>query len=75
MIGDLEHYRGLVEKCSHCALCEAVCPVYLEDMLETHVARARVDIIYQTLYKKSMPVTPRVREIIDRCLLCTSCTQ
>ena len=75
MIGDLEYYRGLVEKCSHCALCEAVCPVYLEDMLETHVARARVDIIYQTLYKKSMPVTPRVREIIDRCLLCTSCTQ
>ena len=75
MIGDLEYYRGLVEKCSHCALCEAVCPVYLEDLLETHVARARVDIIYQTLYKKSLPVTPRVREIINRCLLCTSCTR
>jgi len=75
LIGDLEYYRELVEKCSHCALCEAVCPVYLEDMLETHVARARVDIIYQTLYKKSMPVTPRVREIIGRCLLCTSCTR
>lgn len=75
MIGDLEHYRELVKKCSHCALCEAVCPVYLEDMLETHVARARVDIIDQTLYKKTMPVTPRVREIINRCLVCTSCTQ
>jgi glycolate oxidase iron-sulfur subunit len=75
LIGDLDYYKGLVEKCSHCALCEAVCPVYLDDLLETHVARARVDIIYQTLYKKSMPVTPRVREIIDRCLLCTSCTR
>jgi glycolate oxidase iron-sulfur subunit len=75
LIGDLEYYRGLVEKCSHCALCEAVCPVYLEDLLETHVARARVDIICQALYKKSMPVTPRVREIIGRCLLCTRCTQ
>ena len=75
MIGDLEYYRGLVEKCSHCALCEAVCPVYLEDMLETHVARARVDIILQALYKKTMPVTPRVREIIDRCLVCTGCTR
>jgi glycolate oxidase iron-sulfur subunit len=75
LIGDLAYYRGLVEKCSHCALCEAVCPVYLEDLLETHVARARVDIIYQTLHKKSMPVTPRVREIIDRCLVCTSCTR
>jgi len=75
LIGDLDYYRALVDKCSHCALCEAVCPVYLEDMLETHVARARIDIINQTLYKKSMPVTPRVREIIDRCLVCTSCTQ
>ena len=75
MIGDLEYYRGLVEKCSHCALCEAICPVFQVDMLETHVARTRVDIIYQTLYKKAMPVTPRVREIIDRCLVCTSCTQ
>lgn len=75
MIGDLDYYGGLVAKCSHCALCEAVCPVYLEDMLETHVARARVDIIDQTLYRKTMPVTPRVREIIKRCLVCTSCTQ
>lgn len=75
MIGDLNSYTKQVTKCSHCALCEAVCPVYLEDMLETHVARARVDIIDRTLYKKTMPVTPRVREIIDRCLVCTSCTQ
>ncbi len=75
MIGDLDYYKDLVVKCSHCALCEAVCPVYLEDMLETHVARARVDIINETLYKKTLPVTPRVREIINRCLVCTSCTQ
>lgn len=75
MIGELNDYKDLVVKCSHCAMCEAVCPVFLEDMLETHVARARVDIIDQTLYKKTMPVTPRVKDIINRCLLCTSCTR
>jgi glycolate oxidase iron-sulfur subunit len=75
MIGELDDYKDLVVKCSHCALCEAICPVYLEDMLETHVARARVDIIDQTLCKKTMPVTPRVKDIINRCLLCTSCTR
>lgn len=75
MIGDLDSYQKQVTKCSHCALCESVCPVYLDDMLETHVARARVDLINETLYKKTMPVTPRVREIINRCLVCTSCTQ
>lgn len=75
MIGKLEQYSKQITKCSHCSLCEAVCPVFLEDKLETHVARARLDIIHEALYKKSMPVTPRVREIIDRCLICTSCTQ
>jgi len=67
MIGDLDSYKKQVTKCSHCSLCEAVCPVYLDDMLETHVARARVDLINETLYKRTMPVTPRVREIINRC--------
>ncbi|MEW6443865.1 MAG: (Fe-S)-binding protein [bacterium] len=75
MIGNLEDYRALVKQCSHCSLCEAVCPVYLEDLLETHVARARVDLIGKTLYEKSMPVTARVRDIVGRCLLCTRCTQ
>ena len=27
------------------------------------------------LIEKTMPVTPRVKEIISRCLLCTSCTR
>jgi len=75
MITGIDDYAELADKCSHCSLCEAVCPVYLADLLETNVARARVDIINQTLCKKSMPVTRRVRDIINRCLICTSCTQ
>jgi glycolate oxidase iron-sulfur subunit len=64
-----------MEKCSHCAGCEAVCPVYLETLSEPMVARNRVEVIRETLYKKSIPVSSRAREIINCCLLCTNCTQ
>lgn len=70
----LEYYRELADKCSSCGYCQAVCPVFREDLLETHLPRARVKLIRESLIEKTYPVTPRLREIIDRCLLCTSCT-
>ncbi len=71
----LSDYARVINKCSHCGYCQATCPVYMEDLLESHVARARIDLINATLIEKTMPVTPRVKEIISRCLLCTSCTR
>ena len=64
-----------MEKCSHCASCEAICPVYLETLSEPMVARNRVEVIRETLYKKNLSVSARAREIISCCLLCTNCTQ
>ncbi len=72
---DFESYKDFMEKCSHCSYCEATCPVYLEDLLETHVARARMELIRAVLVDEEMPVTARFKEIIDRCLLCTNCKQ
>ncbi|MCP4158496.1 MAG: (Fe-S)-binding protein [Deltaproteobacteria bacterium] len=72
---DFESYKDFMEKCSHCSYCEATCPVYLEDLLETHVARARMELIRAVLVDEEMPVTDRFKEIIDRCLLCTNCRQ
>ena len=72
---ELERYRDMMERCSHCGLCQATCPVYLEDLLQTHLARARVDLIRACLLDGELPVTRRLREIVDRCLLCTNCTQ
>lgn len=71
----LTDYARIINKCSHCGYCQATCPVYMEDLLESHVARARLNLINATLIEKTMPVTPRVKEIINRCLLCTSCTR
>lgn len=71
----LEDYGEAIAKCSRCGYCQATCPVFRHDLLETHLARARIDIIDAVFLKGAMPLTPRVREIIDRCLLCTNCTQ
>jgi glycolate oxidase iron-sulfur subunit len=65
----------MMAKCSHCGLCQATCPVYLEDFLQTHLARARVDLIRAVLLDGTLPVTKRFREVLDRCLLCTNCSQ
>jgi len=71
----LENYQEIINKCSHCSYCQATCPVYLEDLLESHVARNRLNLINQVLILRTMPVSQRFREILDRCLLCTNCTQ
>jgi len=72
---NLESYRELMSRCTHCGLCQATCPVYLEDLLQTHLARARMDLIRASLLEGSIPVTGRLREVVARCLLCTNCTQ
>ncbi|MCP4753821.1 MAG: (Fe-S)-binding protein [Proteobacteria bacterium] len=75
MIADLNKYKELMETCSHCAFCEATCPVFLEDLLETHLARSRMEIIKASMLDGTLSVTPRVKEIVDRCLLCSNCKQ
>jgi len=72
---EVKHYRDMMAKCSHCGLCQATCPVYLEDSLQTHLARARMDLIRAVLVEGSLPVTKRFREVLNRCLFCTNCSQ
>ncbi len=72
---DLEQYRDMMAKCSHCGLCQATCPVYLEEFLQTHLARARVDLIRAVLLEGDLPESKRFREVLDRCLLCTNCSR
>lgn len=72
---DLAAYQSAMEKCCDCGFCQATCPVFLEDLLETHVARARMGLIRASLLEGTNPVTKRLREVVGRCLLCTSCVR
>src|SRR5665647_1361215 len=71
----LTNYEAVIDKCSQCNYCQATCPVYLEDKVESVLAKNRIRVIQETMIKKTMPLSPRALEIIDRCLLCTNCVQ
>jgi len=72
---NLNDYKDALDKCSHCSFCQATCPVYQESLLETYVARSRANLIKEVFLEQSMPITDRVKEIVDRCLLCSNCQQ
>lgn len=71
----LEDYSETIKKCSQCNFCQAVCPVYKSQGSENWLARHRLNLIREVMLDKTMPVTDRFKEIIDKCMLCTSCTQ
>lgn len=71
----LEDYNETIKKCSQCNFCQAVCPVYKAQGSENWLARHRLNLIRGVMMEKTMSDTDRFREILDKCLLCTSCTQ
>jgi glycolate oxidase iron-sulfur subunit len=71
----LEDYEKIIEKCSQCSYCQSTCPSYLVEQCESFVAKNRLLIIRETLMHENLPFTPRAREILDSCLLCTNCAQ
>ncbi len=73
MLEDLSIYGELMEKCSNCVFCQATCPAYLAEILETEAARSRMMLIRAALVDQTLPLTPRIRKILDHCLLCGNC--
>ncbi len=71
----LDDYSESIKKCSQCNFCQAACPVYKAKASENWLARHRLNLIREVMIDKTMPDTERFREIIDKCMLCTSCSQ
>ncbi|MCL1865148.1 MAG: (Fe-S)-binding protein [Spirochaetes bacterium] len=71
----LEDYTEPIKKCSQCNFCQAVCPVYKAQESENWLARHRLNLIGEVFFDKTMPASDRFKDIIGKCLLCTSCTQ
>ncbi|MCL1833286.1 MAG: (Fe-S)-binding protein [Leptospirales bacterium] len=71
----LEDYAETIKKCSQCNFCQAVCPIYKAQESENWLARHRLNLINDVLIEKSAEASDRFKDIMDKCLLCTSCTQ
>ena len=71
----LEDYSVPINKCSQCNFCQAVCPIYKAQESENWLARHRLNLINEVYLEKTMEESERFKDIMDKCLLCTSCTQ
>ena len=71
----LEDYSEIINRCSQCNFCQAFCPSYRAERTESFVARHRINMIRDVLLEKTAPDSPRFREILDGCLLCTNCSR
>lgn len=70
--GLLAEIESLLAKCTHCGLCQSVCPVYGASLREGDVARGKL-VLLSGLAGELIEDAGSVRERLERCLLCGSC--
>lgn len=71
----IEDYAKEINRCIQCNFCLEHCPVFIEDGVESSVARGRLNLIQALLVEKNIEPSDRAGELLNRCLLCTNCTQ
>ncbi len=62
-----------LSSCTRCGMCQAVCPLYLETGRESDVARGKL-VLVENLGREMLNSPEAVKERLDRCLLCGSCS-
>ncbi|MEL7638554.1 MAG: (Fe-S)-binding protein [Solidesulfovibrio sp.] len=79
MSGELRELVGLLKQiddqlvaCMRCGMCQAVCPLYGETGIESHVARGKIALL-ECLADEVIKDPAGVKERLDACLLCGSC--
>ncbi|OLN26882.1 (Fe-S)-binding protein [Desulfosporosinus metallidurans] len=71
----IEDYAKEINRCIQCNFCLEHCPVFIEDGVESSVARGRLNLIQALLIETTLAPSDRAGELLNRCLLCTNCTQ
>lgn len=61
-----------IHHCNKCGLCMAACPVYKELLVESASPRGKVQLS-KHLLEGNLEISPRIKEILSKCLLCGSC--
>lgn len=62
-----------IEKCNRCGDCRAVCPVFAQNPSETAVARGKL-LLAGRLLRGEIGLSETLRDRLDSCLLCQSCS-
>lgn len=68
----MKEIENELAKCTHCGLCQSVCPVYGETRHEGDVARGKLALL-GGLGGELISDAGNVRKRLEKCLLCGSC--
>jgi glycolate oxidase iron-sulfur subunit len=70
----IESLEAEIAKCMKCGNCQAVCPIYKEDMAEWSVARGKIKLA-RDLLRGDLEYTDRMEKIFSLCLTCQACAE
>jgi glycolate oxidase iron-sulfur subunit len=70
----IEMLKTEIAKCMMCGNCQAVCPIYKEEMAEWSVARGKIRLARDLLEGK-LDYSDRIEDIFSLCLTCQACAE
>ena len=69
---NLKSYEEDIYKCSRCALCQSVCPVYKATLNECAVSKGKFNMLNGIL-KGELSFSKRLKKYLDMCTGCNAC--
>ncbi|UOD34788.1 (Fe-S)-binding protein [Deferribacteraceae bacterium V6Fe1] len=74
LIKELKELEELVLQCMKCGTCQAHCPLYQKDLLESTVARGKISLI-ESVYEGRLENATKILKHLDYCILCGRCKE
>lgn len=68
----LQDFKGEINKCSKCGLCQSVCPVYKETGNDCAVSRGKF-VMLDGVLKGDLKLNKNINKYLDLCLKCGKC--
>lgn len=69
----LEDFKGEINKCSKCGLCQSVCPIYKLTGNDCAVSRGKF-VMLDGVLKGDLKLNKNINKYLDLCLKCDKCT-
>lgn len=74
ILRELKELEELIIKCMKCGTCQAYCPLYQKDFMESSVARGKIFLI-ESVYEGKFEEATKILKHLDYCIMCGRCKE
>lgn len=74
ILKELKELEELIIKCMKCGTCQAYCPLYQQDFMESSVARGKISLI-ESVYEGKIEQATKILKHLDYCIMCGRCKE